>query len=71
MAAIPKADEDAPVLDQGETTPKPNPAPRASMISETEAATKAPTTTAPHDTPDECSLLPVSIRLSNTKVFSI
>jgi hypothetical protein len=71
MAAIPKADEDAPVLDQGETTPNPNPAPRASMISETEAATKAPTTTAPHDTPDECSLLPVSIRLSNTKVFSI
>jgi hypothetical protein len=71
MAAFPKADEDAPVLDHGETAANPNPAPRASMISEIEAATNAPPTTAPQDTPDECSSLSASIRLSNAKVLSI
>ena len=48
-----------------------NPAPRASMISEIEAATNAPPTTAPQHTPDECSSLSASIRLSNAKVLSI
>jgi hypothetical protein len=53
IAAVPTADDDAPTFDQGETADNPKPAPRASMISETEAATKAPAITAPQDTPDE------------------
>jgi hypothetical protein len=40
------------------------------MISEIEALANAPPTTAPQDTPEECSSLPVSIRLSDVKVFS-
>jgi hypothetical protein len=41
------------------------------MISEMEAATKAPPMTAPQDTPDECSSLRVFIGVSKFKTFSI
>jgi hypothetical protein len=53
MAAVPIVDADAPTFDHGETEDKPSPAPNASRMSDSAAATNAPPITAAQDTPDE------------------
>ena len=55
MAAVLIVDADAPTFDHGETEAKPSPAPNASRISDSAAATNAPPITAAQDTPDECA----------------
>jgi hypothetical protein len=55
MPALPMVDADVPMFDHGETKDKPIPVPRASRISDNEAATKAPAITAAQDTPEECA----------------
>src|SRR5450631_1487572 len=59
MVALPIVDADAPTFDHGETEDKPSPAPNASRMSDSAAATNAPPITAAQDTPEECaSFLP-------------
>ena len=53
IAPIPIVFADAPQFDQGETEERPNPAPSARSTSASAAATNAPPTTAPQDTPDD------------------
>ena len=55
MAAHPAAAADSPAPDHGDTAISPKPAPRASIMRDTAAATKAPPMTAPQETPLECS----------------
>jgi hypothetical protein len=64
MAAVPIVDADAPTFDHGDTDDKPNPAPNASRMSDSAAATTAPPITAAQDTPDACAsfLTDVSVR---------
>src|SRR5690348_8893747 len=51
-APIPTAAPVAPALDQKAPADNPKPVPRASKINDKATATKAPATTAPHDTPE-------------------
>jgi hypothetical protein len=46
------ADAEAPLFDQGEAAENPSPVPKDNRIRERAAATKAPPTTAAHDTPE-------------------
>jgi len=55
MPALRMVDADVPMFDHGEIEDKPIPVPRASRISDNEAATNAPAITAAQDTPEECA----------------
>jgi hypothetical protein len=52
MAPLPIAAAEAPLFDQGDTAENPSPVPKDNRMSERAAATKAPPTTAAHDTPE-------------------
>jgi hypothetical protein len=53
MAAVVTVDADAPEFAHGDRDNNPNPAPNASRVSDSAAATNAPAITAAQDTPDE------------------
>src|SRR5476649_2659685 len=71
IARQPIADAEAPAFAHGDTLERPIPVPNARSASESAAATNAPATTAPQDTPDDCdSFLTVDTSIYQPILFA-